>query len=161
GLRRGAFFQYLSLGTGTNMFHDWFASGLASAFSATTRTAGGLEWRPIEEHATRLRASAGTGDWIPVAKLVEMSPADFFGRTMDQSAAESFCLVYFLRVVTPNERWRRILDVYWTTFRDTFAARVAAKAPDHVAASAAREAARAAAFEGVDLAELERAFVEF
>jgi hypothetical protein len=161
GLRSGAFFQYESLALDSSNLHDWFSSGVASAFSASSRSADELAWQPLEDRARRLRATAGTGDWIPLAKLVEMSHADFLGGAMDQTAAEGWGLAYFLRVVTPNERWRRVLHVYWTTFRDTFAARAAAKVPEFEAVKVARDAARKAAFDGVDLAALEEAFVEF
>ncbi|MBI1851818.1 MAG: hypothetical protein HYR85_15880 [Planctomycetes bacterium] len=157
----GAFLQYVHFACSRLTPDEWFSAGVAECFSSTKRIGDRVEFEPKESRADRIREAAASGDLVPISKLVHYTRPQFLGKHTDVCVAESWGLVYFTRVTAKNERWRRIVDAYFTAFRDAADAELAAKKPDFEARAIASEKAQHAAFDGVDLADLERAIVDF
>jgi hypothetical protein len=170
-----AFHQYIHYSTGELPPHSWFNEGHGDFFGGArvrdgkVRGIGPNPWRAeyIQAMVARERA-------LPWSEIIHFEQADYYkGDRIGLCYAQGWAMVYFLRtspVVAKRAEWARILPVYFDTLKaawgEEFAKlQAAGQGEDHKlrgeAGLAARQRAVAAAFEGVDLAEIDAAWREF
>jgi len=176
-----AFHQYIHYSAGEVAPHSWFNEGYGDYFSGArfSRTGDiakiGLNpWR-----VGAIKHFVERGDYVPFSEILHMEKPEFY-KDGGRCYAQAWSMIYFLRESRDVQRhplWRRILPRYFETLKQTFeegllaleAAKLAdssAPGPEDPGAMAevtvrAREAAIAAALEGIDLFTLEELWVEF
>ncbi|MBI1851191.1 MAG: hypothetical protein HYR85_12685 [Planctomycetes bacterium] len=156
-----AFHQYIYYSCGELSPHDWYNEGTGDYFAGAKLKGDKFEIGKMDWRTETIRNAVRTGDYIPLEKFIHYSHTEYYGPKIDVCYAEGWCLNYFLRAGTKNARWKQIPEIYFKTLRDTNDAELAKKTPEHQAEQIARDAALQAAFDGVDVAELDKQFVEF
>lgn len=168
-----AFHQYVYYAVGEVNPHPWFNEGYGDFFSGAEFNTSGdvVRIRPNPWRVEAIKYFLGKcPSW---AELVKMDQAAFMaGAEMHYPMAWS--IVYFLeesKEAAAQQDWAAILPRYYATLKASYVrerARLAAEKPaidEHAlafeASELARAAALAAAFEGVDLDELQRAWTDF
>ena len=144
-----------------------------------------FDWRvPVITRAVRKGSNVSTpGGYVPLAKIVRFSQREYYSNP-SICYAEGWSLIYFLREVVPRKKsfrakWGHILDVYFNTLKEQVLIAEAAEnaeEPDEDDAEkkdgevkkdgedeekqrSPVEIAVDAAFEGVDIAALEVAWL--
>ncbi|MCP3919808.1 MAG: DUF1570 domain-containing protein [bacterium] len=160
-----AFHQYIHYSAGELAPHSWFNEGYGDFFSGATIKNGKV--RKIDVNHWRLRrvkTVVGARQHVPWEKIIHWSQARYY-QNGPANYAQGWSMVYFLNtaaVVREREDWAGILPRYFEALKERFALEVAKQGgPTEDAEEAARIAANDAAFEGIDLVELEAAWVEF
>jgi hypothetical protein len=167
-----AFHQYLHAALGDLAPHAWFNEGHGDYFGGArvkdgkVRSIGVMPWR-VAAIQDALAAKAT----VPWPEFVRLDRAQYSAPDRAHTCyAQGWSMIYFLRessAVRARPEWAKILTTYFDTLTASYSAAVAqlADANDALArvtaAEAARAAALAAAFDGVDLAELEAAWKTF
>jgi hypothetical protein len=170
-----AFHQYIHYSCGEVPPHSWFNEGHGDFFSGATvkdgkvRSIGVNPWR-----AETIKLMVELGKTIPWKEIVHYEQKQYYDpKQVGLCYAQGWSMIYFLRkskVVEKRPEWARILPTYFSTLKSAYAhgldALAAAGKKDDKAAVAkagveAREKAVAAAFEGVDVDEIENAWIQF
>jgi hypothetical protein len=168
-----AFHQFIHYSVGQFGPHSWFNEGYGDYFSGALIQGGKVKKiKPNRWRLGTIQRLIQTGESIPLADFIHYSKAEYYRRG-GQNYAQGWSLIYFLnecREVQRDERWSRILPIYfeelkaaWAELRAGLEARGEEEDDGKVAEAqqAARERAVNRAFEGVDLLELEALWKEF
>jgi hypothetical protein len=119
-----------------------------------------------------IKEAVRTRKHVPLEEIIRYEQADYY-RNAGLCYAEGWSIIYFLntsKVAQRHEVWSEILTVYFETLKDAWGAQLArleseGKKEDATARLAAEKEARVAAvdaaFEDVDIWELEKAWLEF
>ena len=168
-----AFHQYIHYAVGQVAPHYWFNEGHGDYFSGaiipqygTRVTAVGpsrwritrAKWRSIRNWRRRDRSRR---PWIPIEKIVKAPREEYYGPLCGAHYMGGWALVYFLREAPEakkHPKWSKIIPTYFDTLKsETKALGIAPGRPGPRAATRAFNAA----FEGVDLHELDAAVKSF
>jgi hypothetical protein len=167
-----AFHQYIHYAVGEFSPHDWFNEGYGDYFSgAVVGESSGKVLRidpsPWRIHVAKDMCEHGIG-FIPLAEILQAERAQFYHPSRARFFyAGAWSFVYFLRhskEAAAHPRWSKLLATYFEAMKDEYAARLAriGGTPDlgqkTVAGHQARKAALQLALEGIDVAELEKAW---
>ncbi|HVS19443.1 MAG TPA: hypothetical protein VMT18_12635 [Planctomycetota bacterium] len=158
-LRGQAFAQYAHEQVG-KLAHPWFTRGYIDYYSGAQLSGRSLKVRPSSGLAY-VQRRIEKGDVPPWSELLRAIGAEF---DKLKGFYLSGSLVYFLREskeAAAHERWSGLLDRYLSTLLATHAEQLEAGSASADARSAAREAALAAALEGVDANELGSTWARF
>jgi hypothetical protein len=169
-----AFHQYIHFAVGQVAPHDWFNEGHGDYFSGAiipqygTRVTsiGPSRWRITRakreiDPETVPQGSQPVGPWIPVEKLARAPREEYYGALQSNYYTGGWALVYFLREspeAKKHPKWSKILVTYFETLKaETKRLNIGPGdgRPD------ARNAALAAAFDGVNFHELDAAVRTF
>ena len=168
-----AFHQFIHHSAGELPPHPWFNEGHGDYFSGLVMRAGsvvGIGVNPWRVEA--IKDAVARRATIPWKDIVRCEQKAFLQDPL-LAYAQSWSMVYFLRTSPEVQRrpeWARILPVYFDTLKSAWAEELArlvaaGQGEDKLARWQAGHAARAraadAAFEGIDLEEIEKAWREF
>lgn len=150
-----AFHQYIHYYMGNQEPHSWFNEGHAEYYAGFERgRQGQLRRAPLRLARQSIQGQLREGRIAPLDKLLRWSRTEFYGdnslgRTLLENYSQAWSLVWFLRTQEGERRWNsawsRMLDAYTATLLRTGST------------IKALEAATA----DIDLAELERAWLDF
>lgn len=167
-----AFHQYVYYAVGEVNPHPWFNEGYGDYFSGAEFNTHGDVLR-IRPNPWRVQAARAFLDRCPPWKeLIRMDQGQFM-RQPEVHYPMSWSIVYFLeesKEAAARPGWKRILPTYYATLKTAFSRERArlesegrAEEPGalRAASETAREEAVAAAFEGVYLEDVERAWKAF
>jgi len=167
-----AFHQYVYYAVGEVNPHPWFNEGYGDYFSGAEFNTHGDVLR-IRPNPWRVEAIRALLDRCPPWKeLLRMDQAAFMGQA-EVHYPMSWSIVYFLeesKEAAAEPAWANILPTYYRTLKQAFTRERTRLQGEGLAGNAgalkqasetAREEAVARAFEGVELAPLERAWVGF
>jgi hypothetical protein len=165
-----AFHQYIHYSTGELPPHSWFNEGHGDFFSGATIRDGKM--RSIGPNPWRLHTiqeAVKENKHVPLKDLLGYEQKQYYANPY-VCYAEGWSLIYFLRkseIVAKRPEWAQILPTYFAELKTGYAAELAkleaaGKSKDRglrdKAGLEVRNAALAKATEGVDIAELERAW---
>lgn len=168
-----AFHQYIHYSTGELPPHSWFNEGHGDFFSGArvkdgkVRGIGPNPWR-----AEYIQLVVAARKQVPWHDILYFEQKDYYANP-GICYAQGWAMVYFLRtspVVAKNPTWARILPTYFDTLKvawhDELAQLEAAGAKDDrkkraESGLAARKRACDAAFEGVNVPEIDQAWQDF
>ena len=167
-----AFHQYIHYSTGELHPHTWYNEGFGDYFSGakiysnsdTVKEVGSNPWRK-----DIIRKAVREKKHVPLSRLIVAPKAEYYFRS-SLYYSEGWALIYFLNkspVVRRRPEWNKILPVYFDTLKETYQQKLLqlSKEPTikekEVAAEEARKAALDAAFEDVDIDELEEEWIKF
>jgi len=168
-----AFHQYIHYSAGKLAPHSWFNEGYGDYFSGADISGGKVKkigpnpWRvsTIKEAVKRRRH-------VMLEDIIRYEQRDYY-RNAGLCYAEGWSLIYFLntsKVAKGHEVWSQILPTYFETLKSAWADQLVrlegeGKKDDPTARLAAekeaRDAAVDAAFEDVDIWELQDAWMDF
>ncbi len=166
-----AFHQFIHYSAGELAPHPWFNEGHGDFFGGAIVHG---EVRAIEVNARRLeviQAAIAKGKTLPWSEILRMEERAFM-QDASLAYAQSWSMVYFLRLAPEaqsNRAWARVLPTYFDTLKRAFAEEKSGLPTDQVAdrvalwqaGRAARMKAFDAAFAGIDLEEIERAWKRY
>ena len=170
-----AFHQYIHYAVGEVAPHSWFNEGYGDYFSGAQFNDHGEVGRilPNPWRVELIQYAIGNRQHARWADVVRMEQAEFYGSLRSVNYAMGWSMVYFLNKspkVKRRAEWARILPTYFETLKAANA-RERAKLAEAgqlddgekvaEAAKVVRGEAADAAFEGVDLYELEEEWREF
>jgi len=165
-----AFHQYIHYSTGELPPHSWFNEGHGDFFSGATIRDGKM--RSIGPNPWRLKTiqdAVKANTHVPLKDLLSYEQKQYYANPY-VCYAEGWSLIYFLRkseLVVKRPEWAQILPTYFAELKTGYAAELAkleekGKSKDRELRERAglqvRNDALAKAIEGVDIAELERAW---
>jgi len=168
-----AFHQYIHYSTGELPPHSWFNEGHGDFFSGATirdgkvRSIGPNPWR-----VKTIQGAIAARKHVPIGELLAYEQPQYYANPY-VCYAEGWSLVYFLRkseAVAKKPEWAAILPTYFAELKTGYAAELArleglGKAQDKgqraKAGLAVRQAALAKAIAGVDVGELEKAWMSY
>ena len=170
-----AFHQYIHYAAGELAPHSWFNEGYGDYFSgAEFNQAGEVgKIQPNPWRFTTIRYAIGQHQTPPWSEMVSMEQADYYGPNRGVNYAMGWSMIYFLNKapqVKKRPEWKKILPTYFDTLKAAHARERARleqagldKNPEEVekAAKKAREEAVKAAFDDVDMREIEDAWESF
>lgn len=166
-----AFHQYIYYAVGEIAPHSWFNEGYGDYFSGsrisgkTVRSVEVNPWRvnTIKEVVARSK-DQGKPEYLSIDRLIHASQAEYY-RNGARNYAQGWSFIHFLResrAVEKNEAWKAILPRYFDTLKQ-----VSSTIPENLSPidkanqqELARARALSVAFEGIDLPELEEAWVQ-
>lgn len=167
-----AFHQYIHYAVGEFSPHDWFNEGFGDYFSGaqvgdSTGRVLRIDPSPWRIHTAKDMCEFGTG-FIPLKEILEAERAVFYHPSRVRFFyAGAWSFLYFLnqaKEVQANPLWSKILKTYFDTMKSSYAEQLAQAGGEPsleqktVAGFHARKAALKQALEGIDLAELEKAW---
>lgn len=166
-----AFHQFIHYSAGEIAPHPWFNEGHGDFFGGAD-VHGQL--RSIDVNARRLatiQKAIAKGCTLPWSDIVRMEERAFM-ENATLTYAQSWAMVYFLRLapeVQANSAWAAILPTYFDVLKSAYTHEKslipAEKASDRIALWQAGRTARTraldAAFDGLDLTEIEAAWTKF
>jgi len=168
-----AFHQYIHYSAGKLAPHSWFNEGYGDYFSGADISGGKVKKiGPNPWRVATIKKAVEDRKHVPLAELIRYEQRDYY-RNAGLCYAEGWSLIYFLNTskeALRHEVWSQILTVYFETLKASWAEQLArleeeGKEEDATAKLAAqkeaREAAVDAAFDGVDIWELQKAWMEF
>ena len=168
-----AFHQYIHYSAGKLSPHSWFNEGYGDYFSGSEISGGKVKriglnpWR-----LGTIKAAVSARKHVPLEKIIRYEQADYY-KNAGLCYAQGWSIIYFLntsKVVARHEVWSEILTIYFETLKDAWASQLArlkdeGKEDDPTARLAAEKESRVAAvdaaFDDVDIWELEGAWLEF
>jgi hypothetical protein len=168
-----AFHQFIHGSAGRLSPHTWFDEGHGDYFSGAEIS--GTRMRRIGTNPWRLEQSLALvrdERWLPWAEILHYTQEQYYADGV-RCYPQGWAMVYFLRTsrdVSRRREWARILPTYFDALKGFYLdeLRLVLEHGDSqdaeavgAAADRARERALAQAFTGVDLAELEQAWVAF
>ncbi|MHC4469722.1 MAG: hypothetical protein ACYTDY_00975 [Planctomycetota bacterium] len=162
-----AFHQYIYYCLHKNNPPVWFNEGFAEFFYCVKR-AGKTKMGHEKRHPMRfgtIKSAAGSGGLIPAKDFVRLSHRQY----MQQASlcyAQGWAFATWLKLVTRNERYRQIPDIYFRELQKGFG-EARGDLPDGVppgarvpgAGQGVRQKALEAALEGIDMDKLHDEFV--
>ncbi len=170
-----AFHQYIYYSAGELAPHSWFNEGHGDFFSGARFDAAGRiakiginPWR-----ASFIQEVLREGRYLPWEKILGYEQVQFYGPERAICYAQGWSMVYFLRTakeVARSPAWAAILPTYFQTLKASYdgeleelgrSGQLDVQEQLAGAQQRARERALEAAFQGLDLAELQAAWLEF
>ena len=173
-----AFHQYIYYAIGDLAPHSWFNEGHGDYFAGMAVSGRSIrvklfEWR-IKYLKQAERLDMGL---IPIRSLIRLPQSEYYSNA-GLKYSQGWALIYFLRNVTKNKRWKKIPDIYFAHLRDNIAAFKKSKEEDDASGEAVEgipgvkrysfedadrvqdilDAAVDKGFEGVDIDDLDKAF---
>jgi len=168
-----AFHQYIHYSAGKLAPHSWFNEGYGDFFSGAKISGGKVKKiGPNPWRVATIKEAVEMRRHIPLEEIIRYEQRDYY-RNAGLCYAEGWSLIYFLNTskdVAKNEHWAAILPTYFETLKSAWGEQLVrlkgeGKEEDATARLAAekeaRDAAVDAAFEHVDLWELQSAWIEF
>ncbi len=168
-----AFHQYIHYSAGKLSPHSWFNEGYGDFFSGADISGGKVKKiGPNPWRVATIKKAVEDRKHVPLADIIHFEQRDYY-RNASLCYAEGWSLIYFLNTSKAAQRhkvWSEILPVYFETLKASWAEQLErleaeGKAEDATAKLAAqkeaREAAVDAAFEDVDIWELQKAWMDF
>jgi hypothetical protein len=170
-----AFHQYIHYAAGELAPHSWFNEGYGDYFSGAEFNEHGEVGRILVNpwRSSTIRQALERHEHPSWSEMVDMAKADYYGPNAGLNYAMGWSMIYFLETaaaVKKNPKWKAILPTYFETLKSTHARERArlesaglTKNEEEVekAAQLVRDAATAAAFEGVDMTEIQEVWREF
>ena len=171
-----AFHQYIHYSSGELPPHSWFNEGYGDFFSGALLRGGKV--RKLDVNPWRcgtIQRAIELGRDVPWRDIIEYSQMQYYANPAI-CYAQGWSMIYFLNRSSEVERrpeWAKILPTYFETLKSEYQARLAELRGDDEderditdgqrfkAGEEARRAALAAAFQGVDLDEIHRAWADF
>jgi hypothetical protein len=169
------FHQYIHYSCGGVPPHSWFNEGHGDFFSGA-HVKDGKIWS-IGVNTWRVAMAKAIVEFqkaIPWKQIVRFEQSEFYDeKRIEICYPQAWSMIYFLRkskVVEKRPEWARILPTYFAKLREAYAAemeilKTAGKEGDRKSAARAgvesRKKAVEAAFEGVDIEELQAAWENF
>jgi hypothetical protein len=169
------FHQYVHYSSGGVPPHSWVGEGHGDYFSGAKVTDGKVwsigvnPWR-----VAQAKLIVATSEAIPWKEIVRFEQKAFYDeKRIGTCYAQAWSMIYFLRkskVVEKRPEWAQILPTYFATLKTAYSARLeglkaAGKQDDPKATDRAGVEARAeaveAAFQDVDIDEIQRAWETF
>ena len=178
-LNHEAFHQYIFYAVGQVSPHSWFNEGHGDYFAGFNLSEGKFKQGKFAWRQDIIREAIEGRTHVPLDKFLKFSQQEYYrqggdkakGEDVRQNYAQGWSLVWFLRT-TKDPRYTPILGKYFdvlkaavTAWREGEEAAAAAegRAPAQITPpdvdAKASEAALKAAFEGVDLAQLEKDWI--
>ncbi len=172
-----AFHQYIHYSVGRLAPHSWFNEGYGDFFSGS-QVRGGKVKRvgPNPWRLHTIQAMLERNDYLPWPEMIEYTKDAYYDPTRaGLNYAQGWSMVYFLnesRTVQRHDQWSQILPIYfdelkaaWSELKDELEEsgddpEAEAKAR-RIAEEAAKKRAVDLAFQGVDLDELEKEWIDF
>ena len=170
-----AFHQFIYYSAGELPPHSWFNEGHGDFFSGATvkdgkmRSIGVNPWR-----IHTIQAAITDSKSVPWRDIVHFEQPQYYAKeTVHVCYAQGWSMIYFLRMckeVAAKPEWARILPTYFAVLKQAWSEEVvkleaAGKKEDKAArwqaGLASRNKAVAAAFEGVDMDEIESSWKIF
>jgi hypothetical protein len=181
-LNHEAFHQYIFYAVGQVSPHSWFNEGHGDYFAGFNLDVQAGKFRAGKFHWRQeiIREAIERKTYVPLEKFLKFSQPEYYrrggdrakGENVGQNYAQGWSLVWFLRT-TKDPRYAPILGRYFDTIKaavgkwreeEDAAAAKEGRAPAEITPplvdAAASEAALKAAFEGVDVPQLERDWIE-
>ncbi|MEM1450275.1 MAG: DUF1570 domain-containing protein [Planctomycetota bacterium] len=165
-----AFHQYIHYSTGELPPHSWFNEGYGDFFSGATIRNGKFvrigvnPWR-----AGMIKHLVANRSHEPWEKIIEFEQSEYY-ENASANYAQGWSMIYFLNrspVVKKHEQWSQILPRYFETLKTAYAEELDEAGNPRllihraVPGKKARERALKAAFEDVDLTDLEDEWEKF
>ncbi|NUN52156.1 MAG: hypothetical protein HUU06_05135 [Planctomycetaceae bacterium] len=181
-LNHEAFHQYIFYSVGQVSPHSWFNEGHGDYFAGFDRKDGKYRPAKFEWRRKKIEEAIKGRRHVPLDKFLRFSQAEYYQRGGDpskggdvlQNYAQGWSLIWFLRT-TKEPKYQGILDRYfntlkaavtgWRTAEEEAARKENRKPlpsflfPPELNARAMEEALKAG-FDGIDLAELEKDWIE-
>ena len=117
-----AFHQYIHYAVGDLAPHSWFNEGHGDYFAGMVVSGGGVstgtfDWRTnyLKQH---LRDKKGL---IPIRSLVRLPQREYYSNA-GLKYSQGWALIFFLRKVTNDKRYREIPDIYFKYLSENIAA---------------------------------------
>lgn len=169
-----AFHQYIYYSVGEVAPHSWFNEGYGDYFSGAVFNSYG-EVQKIGVNPWRIHTiqrAIEEYDYVPWDEIIEYEQSQYY-RNPAVCYAQGWSMIYFLNQspeVRRNERWSQILPIYFDELKKAHALEAAQLERSGLeddleqraeAAVRTRKEAVDAAFEGVDLREIEEAWAAF
>ncbi|MBI5365292.1 MAG: hypothetical protein HZA53_19095 [Planctomycetes bacterium] len=169
-----AFHQYIHYSTGELPPHSWFNEGTGDYFSGAQLKDGKLRGiGPMPWRVHTIQQAIGENKHIPWREMIRYEQPQYYKEDVVYICyAQGWSMIYFLRKsdeVAKRPEWAKILPTYFETLKAAYAEELA-KLPEDKredrgirggAGLTARNRAIEAAFEGVDLDEIEKAWARF
>ena len=171
-----AFHQYIYYSVGELAPHSWFNEGYGDYFSGAVLNAYG-EVQKIGVNPWRIgtiQRAIEEYQFVPWGDIIKFEQPQYYNPSIRHICyAQGWSMIYFLNQspeVRRHAQWSRILPTYFETLKEEHQKETAALAATGLAQddtqrfeAAARTRAKAveAAFAGVDLGAIERAWLEF
>ena len=168
-----AFHQYIYYAVGEISPHSWFNEGYGDFFSGADISGGKVKRiLPNPWRVGTIKKAVEDRKHVPLAEIIRYEQRDYY-RNAGLCYAEGWSFIYFLNTSKEAQRhevWSEILPVYFETLKAVWGeqfARLEAEGKEDdataklAAQKEAREAAVDAAFEDVDIWELQKAWMEF
>ena len=168
-----AFHQYIHYSAGELAPHSWYNEGNGDYFSGARIKSGRVrDIGPNRWRVGTIKKAVSESRHVPWAEIIRYEQAQYYSNPA-VCYAQGWSMIYFLntsKLVERHPSWSRILSTYFEVLKQEWAARrdaleqagQAADLPSLAEAQkSAREAAVAAAFESVDLNEIEEAWRKF
>lgn len=165
-----AFHQYIYYSTGELPPHSWFNEGYGDFFSGATIKNGKVrEIGPNPWRLARIRRAVERATAAPWKDIIRWSKKKYYANG-GQNYAQGWSMIYFLNkspVVARRPVWKKILPTYFETLKTTYAEELdgygdePTKSQKGAAGEYARSKAVEAAFEDVDLTEIDRKWQQF
>jgi hypothetical protein len=170
-----AFHQYIHYACGELPPHPWFNEGHGEYFGGARIKDGKVRSIDVVPESARVIARAvDQGRHVPWKEMIRYEQGQYCNPDkVEICYAQGWSMIFFLRRSPELEKhpeWARIIPTYFQTLRDAYRAALAAlpeggNGADRLALAKAgfeaRQQALDAAFYGVDLAEIEKAWIEF
>ena len=169
-----AFHQYIYYSVGEVAPHSWFNEGYGDYFSGADIQGGKVKRvGPNPWRLGTIQRTIRSREHVPWAEILKYERKDYYGARRPYYYAQGWSMVYFLnasKVVQEHPRWSQILPIYFETLkREWRKEQVVLEAEDKAdvqeerdaAQLRARDVALAAAFDDVDVDELELEWVSF
>ncbi len=168
-----AFHQFIHYSAGELPPHPWFNEGHGDYFAGATvrdgkvRNIGVNPWR-----VKVIKYAVMTHEYVHWKDIIHYEREQYYAKPT-LCYAQGWSMIYFLRTskdVAKHPVWSKILSRYFDALKEGWASQLAKleslhlmsdKAARTVAGLAARQHADEVAFEGVDMDEIERAWVSF
>lgn len=165
-----AFHQYIHYSSGELPPHSWFNEGYGDFFSGALLSGGKV--RKIDVNPWRcgtIQRAIESGRSVPWKDIIRYNQRQYYANPAI-CYAQGWSMIYFLnraKEVKAKPEWQKILPTYFDTLKASYRAALAGLGdePDDgarfQAGEKAREEAVKAAFEGVDLVEIDQAWQTF
>lgn len=141
------FHQYTYYSFGELSAHRWYDEGLGDYFAGARLKEGRFKIEKFDWRTETIRKAVTEGKHYPIEKFVRLTQPEYY-KDADVCYAQGWAFIYFL-MNTNNPRWREIINTYIQTLKEGGEeGELLKRAVDK-------------AFEGVDYAQIDRAFEEF
>jgi len=168
--------QYLHVFFGDLSAHRWFDEGWGDYFAGFSYQGGRLKEGANRWRIETIRNAAREGKHVPLDKFVRYTQPQYYADA-NLCYSQGWAFVYFL-IQTNHPKWKEILPTYLRALREAYVeelqkverdekGKVKIKVVDGKVirpddpGEKARDRAIEAAFSGIDMAELDAAFVDF
>jgi len=170
-----AFHQYIFYSAGSMAPHSWFNEGYGDFFSGARFDRAGevskIGVNPWRIHT--IQRAIQEDEHKSWKEIIRFSQRDYYTKSPHICYAQGWSMIYFLqqsKVVKKKEEWSKILPTYFRVMKEAYdeeeeglvkTKQLENEQQVEAAQKRAREKAVKAAFEDVDLREIEEAWIDF